>query len=293
MTAENIFDRYGVKYGKERMSQHTTFGVGGNALMAELGAENAAQVLIALENENIAFTLIGKGSNMLVADGELDRVFVHMGREISDIQVTGSSIICGAGAPLSAVCVKARDMSLTGLEFAYGIPASVGGAVYMNAGAYGGEIKDVLASVTAVCGGEIRKFSADELDLGYRHSRLMDERIFCLSAEFALAPGNSDEITARMDELMGKRRDKQPLEYRSAGSTFKRPRGAYAAALIEQCGLKGYTAGGAQVSRKHSGFVINTGDATFDDVMAVIDHVRRTVKQQTGYDLEVEPEIVS
>ena len=292
MSAEQIFDRYGVRYAIERMSAHTTFGVGGEALIAELDTDSAASVLIALESEGIPFTLIGNGSNMLVSDDRLDRVFVHMGRGIADITVQDETIICGAGAPLSAVCIKARDMSLTGLEFAYGIPASVGGAVFMDAGAYGGELKDVLTRITAVTDGKVRTFTADELDLGYRHSRLMDERIYCLSAEFALSRGDKAQITARMEELMGKRRDKQPLDMKSAGSTFKRPQGAYAAALIEQCGLKGYTVGGAQVSTKHSGFVVNTGTASFDDVMAVIAHVQRVVKDKTGFDLETEPEII-
>ena len=186
-----------------------------------------------------------------------------------------------------------RDEGLSGLEFAYGIPASIGGAVYMNAGAYGGEIKDILlyADITDL-DGNIHRMDAKELGLSYRHSELMYNTLFCISAAFTLTRGDKSARDANMQELMGRRRDKQPLEYKSAGSTFKRPEGAYAAALIEQCGLKGFSVGGAEVSTKHSGFVINKGGASFDDVMGVIAHVQQVVKEKTGFYLEIEPEIM-
>lgn len=291
MRAEEIFDRYGLEYETVSMAAHTTFGIGGEALMAELSADKAG-VIAALEDEGIFFDVIGRGSNLLVADERIEKVFLHIGRLMADIEVNDCTIRCGAGAPLSAVCTRARDLSLTGLEFAYGIPASVGGAVYMNAGAYGGEIRDVLVSADIVSHDKIIRMSADELGLSYRHSRLMDEPLYCIGAEFRLGHGDREQINAEMEELMARRREKQPLEYKSAGSAFKRPQGAYAAALIEQCGLKGYTVGGAQVSTKHSGFVVNTGGATFKDVMAVMEHVQRTVRDMTGYELEIEPEIV-
>lgn len=204
------------------------------------------------------------------------------------------TIRCFAGVPLVKLCGFALDNGLGGLEFAYGIPGSVGGAVYMNAGAYGGEMKDVLASVTALdINGNIHEYSADELEMSYRHSRFTDSGEVILSAEFRLQKADKNSIKARMSELMEKRRSKQPLEFPSAGSTFKRPEGAYAAQLIEECGLKGFTVGNAQVSEKHSGFVINRGGASFDDVMAVIAEVKRTVAEKTGYRLECEPIIIS
>lgn len=197
------------------------------------------------------------------------------------------AVIAGAGLKLSALCKAALDSSLTGLEFAYGIPGTVGGAVYMNAGAYGGEMKDVLVSVTYLTReGEIVTEDAANLDLSYRHSIFEENGGCILSAKFHLKRGDSAAIKARMDELMQKRVDKQPLDKPSAGSTFKRPVGAFAAALIDQCGLRGYRHGGAAVSEKHCGFVVNLGGATCADVLALCDEVRVVVKEKTGYDLE-------
>ena len=201
--------------------------------------------------------------------------------------------IAGAGLKLSALCKAALDSSLTGLEFAYGIPGTVGGAVYMNAGAYGGEMKDVLVSVTYLTReGEIVTEDAANLDLSYRHSIFEENGGCILSAKFHLKRGDSAAIKARMDELMQKRVDKQPLDKPSAGSTFKRPMGAFAAALIDQCGLRGYRHGGAAVSEKHCGFVVNLGGATCADVLALCDEVRAVVKEKTGYDLEKEIRVV-
>ena len=278
----------------EPLAAHTTFGIGGKAaVFAEVTAA-AAPAAIALMTETATpFEVLGRGSNVLIADKTLDKVFLHFGQDMADITVQGETLVCGAGASLSAACIKARDEGLSGMEFAYGIPASIGGAVYMNAGAYGGEIKDILLYADIVSlDGKIHRMNAEELELSYRHSGLMYNTLFCISAVFSLKKGDKAEIDAKMQELMGRRREKQPLEYKSAGSTFKRPQGAYAAALIEQCGLKGYSVGGAEVSTKHSGFVINKGGASFDDVMAVIAHVQQVVKDKTGFSLEIEPEIM-
>ena len=194
---------------------------------------------------------------------------------------------------LSALCKTALEHSLTGLEFAYGIPGTVGGAVYMNAGAYGGEMKDVLTTVQYLTAeGEVKEAAAAELDLRYRHSIFEENGGCILSAQFALTPGKPEVIRAKMDELMAKRLDKQPLDKPSAGSTFKRPVGAFAAALIDQCGLRGYRHGGAAVSEKHCGFVVNLGGATCADVLALCDEVRAVVKEKTGYDLEKEIRVV-
>lgn len=277
------------------LSRYTTFGIGGNCpLMIEIGSERGVSELVkALSADNIPFYVIGKGSNLLVEDGEIPMVFLHIGKNLADISEKMGVITCQAGAALSAVSAFARDRGLTGLEFAYGIPGNVGGAVYMNAGAYGGEMKDIVISVTASdFEGNIREFSAEELDFGYRHSLFSGGGYIILSARLRLSAGNTDEISSKMAELTAKRKEKQPLEYRSAGSTFKRPEGTFAALLIEECGLKGYSCGDAEVSVKHSGFVINKGTASFEDVMNVIEHVKKTVYEKRGISLECEPEII-
>lgn len=277
------------------LSRYTTFGIGGKCpLMIEIGSEKgAAELVRALSDAKLPFYIIGKGSNLLVEDGDIPMVFLHIGRDLADISEEKGVITCQAGAALSAVSAFARDRGLTGLEFAYGIPGNIGGAVYMNAGAYGGEMKDVVISVAASdFKGNIREFSADELDFGYRHSVFTGGGYIILSAKLKLSPGNTDEISDKMAELTAKRKEKQPLEYRSAGSTFKRPQGTFAALLIEECGLKGYSCGDAEVSVKHSGFVINKGTASFEDVMNVIEHVKKTVYEKRGISLECEPEII-
>ncbi len=277
------------------LSDYTTFGIGGRCpLMIEVNGEECLKVLPQLmTNADIPFYVIGKGSNLLVSDSDIDMVFLHMGKDIADISEENGIITCQAGAGLSAVSAFAYRHSLTGLEFAHGIPGNIGGAVFMNAGAYGGEMKDIVISVRAADHfGQIMEFSAQELDFGYRRSKFSAGGYIITEARLMLRKGNSEEIKEKMEELSAKRREKQPLEYRSAGSTFKRPEGTFAALLIEQCGLKGYSCADAQVSEKHSGFVINKGSASFEDVMNVIDHVRKTVYAQTGIMLECEPEII-
>lgn len=276
----------------EPLSRYTTFGIGGKCpLMIEINGEECLKKLLPMMD--MPFYVIGKGSNLLVSDRDIDMIFLHMGKDNSDISLNGNVLTCKSGAALSAVSSFARDNSLTGLEFAYGIPGNIGGAIFMNAGAYGGEMKDVVQSVRAVdYQGNVCEFSADELDFSYRHSKFSGGGYVITEARLALSQGDKEEIAAKMAELTAKRKEKQPLEYRSAGSTFKRPQGTFAALLIEQCGLKGYSCGAAQVSEKHSGFVINKGGASFADVMSVIGHVKETVYAKTGIMLECEPEII-
>ncbi|MGN0642282.1 MAG: UDP-N-acetylmuramate dehydrogenase [Huintestinicola sp.] len=280
----------------EPMSRHTSFKIGGkcDCFIDINSAESLSELVKYMKRENVPYYVVGRGTNLLVSDNDIHKVILHIGREFSDIS-TGADgkLYCRSGAMLSAVCLAACEAGLTGMEFAYGIPGRIGGAVYMNAGAYGGEMKDIVLYADAMDEeGNIRRFKGSELDFGYRSSVFNRNNYIVTDVCIQLEKGDKNAINARMEELIRKRREKQPIEYPSAGSTFKRPEGAYAAALIEECGLKGYTVGGAKVSEKHSGFVINTGNATFNDVMAVMEHVRQTVKDKTGYTLEYEPEII-
>lgn len=279
----------------EPMAKHTTFRVGGAAKYAAfVSTASEIESLIKLCNDNdVQYYIIGNGSNVLISDKGYDGLMIIIGRNMSEISVEGETIRAGAGALLSAIGSKALNAGLAGFEFACGIPGTLGGACFMNAGAYGGEMKDIVQSVRAVdYSGNAHEFSAEELDFGYRHSIFSGGGYIITEATLKLAHGDMDEISAKMAELTAKRKEKQPLEYRSAGSTFKRPQGTFAALLIEQCGLKGYSCGAAQVSEKHSGFVINKGGASFDDVMSVISHVKETVYAKTGIMLECEPEII-
>lgn len=278
----------------EPMSRHTTFGVGGAAaLFIEPTSEGQISVLHSTAAAlGVAVFCLGRGSNLLVADSGLPFAVLHIGEDFSGItQIDETTLQVLSGTKLTALCYAAVTYGLTGLEFAYGIPGSVGGAVYMNAGAYGGELCSAIRSVTFMDEtGANRTLGREELDFSYRRSYFTGKGCVILSAEIALAPGNREDIHLAMDDYMQRRRDKQPLEYGSAGSTFKRPAGAFAGALIDQCGLKGFTIGGAQVSEKHAGFVINRDNATAADVFAVIGHVQATVSRETGYTLE--PEIM-
>jgi UDP-N-acetylmuramate dehydrogenase len=302
MTADNLIrlEKEAEKAGctllhNAELKNYTSFKIGGKVpFLAELDSvEKCVKVIPFAKKYDIPFYVIGKGSNIIADDkGVNAAVFRICGGDIS--LEDESTLVCYAGVPLVRLCTFALENSLTGLEFAYGIPGSVGGGVYMNAGAYGGEIKDVLVSVTAMdTDGNVHTYNADELDLSYRHSRFMASGEIVLSAKLKLKKGDKADIKKAMDDVMEKRRLKQPLEYPSAGSTFKRPEGSYASLLIDQCGLKGLSVGNAEVSEKHSGFIINKGGATFDDLMALIDKVKDIVKEKTGYDLECEPVIIS
>lgn len=279
-----------------RLSELTTFKIGGACrALITLPDIAACQTIITYLRENkIPFTLIGRGSNLLAPDQGYEGVVLKLGGALaSDITEENGAVTCGAGVSLKNLCLFALEHALTGLEFAYGIPGSVGGAVFMNAGAYDGEFSQILESVTVLDeNGALLTLSASELNLGYRHSVFMERPWIILQATVRLTSGDPEAIRAKMQDLLGRRKSKQPLEFPSAGSTFKRPAGSFASKLIDECGLKGYTVGGAQISEKHAGFVINRGGATFADVMAVCQHVQEVVKAQTGFILELEPEII-
>lgn len=281
----------------EPMSRHTTFRIGGTVdrFLTVESEEQLIALLRILENENIPWQVLGNGSNLLVSDKGIRGAVLTLGGVFAEIELLpdGKTVRAGAAAPLSSLCAFARDKGLSGLEFAWGIPGSVGGAAYMNAGAYGGEMKDVIRSVTHLTAdGEIVTLPAERLELSYRHSRYSGKRDIILRAEYGLEPGDGSEIAGKMDELIGRRKEKQPYDMPSAGSVFKRPVGGYAAVLIEECGLKGKKIGGAQVSPKHAGFIVNTGGATCEDVLALIGEIQKTVKEQTGTELECEVRVV-
>lgn len=282
-----------IEYKKaEPMSRHTTFKIGGNAdVLVKVKTEEELKAVLSLIREyDTPYFILGKGSNLLVSDKGIEGVVISLGG-LDDITIEGDTVVCGAGASLRAVCLAVQKASLSGLEFAYGIPGTVGGALYMNAGAYGGEMSQVVVSATAIDrDGNIKEFDAPQMKLDYRTSAFKNTDLIITSVTLKLKQGNPDEIKAAMDDFFGRRRDKQPLEFPSAGSTFKRPEGHFAGALIEKNKLKGVCVGGAQVSEKHAGFVINTGGASCDDVLSLIKKVQDTVKTADGVDLE--PEVI-
>lgn len=279
----------------EPMAEHTTFRVGGPArrLAQPASGEELAGLLDLAENRGWPWLVLGNGSNLLAADEGLDRLVIHTGK-LDFLERTGERTIrAGAGVSLARLAVFAWKEALAGLSFAHGIPGSLGGAVCMNAGAYGGEMCQVVRSVNAWFPGKgVAPLTAEELDFSYRHSVFSNAPGVVLDAEFLLTSGDPAAIKAEMEELIRRRREKQPLEYPSAGSTFKRPAGHFAGGLIEQCGLKGVRVGGAQVSEKHAGFLINAGGATCADVLALIELVRDTVRERTGVELEPEVKII-
>lgn len=279
----------------EPLSRHTTFQIGGPAAVF-CRPETPAQLLRMLElcrEHGVRSYLLGNGSNTLFSDAGFDGAVVCTVEMKRPVTVSGNVLRAAAGAPLGAVCRKAQQAGLAGLAFAFGIPGTVGGAVYMNAGAYGGELKQVLRRVTFLDRAlRLDSLPVQELALGYRTSRFETGGGVILEAEFSLAPGDPAAIEAEMQELMARRREKQPLELPSAGSTFKRPQGAFAGALIEQAGLRGFAVGGAAVSTKHCGFVVNTGGATCADVVALTEEIARIVYEKTGYRLEREIRVV-
>ena len=276
---------------QEPMTRRTTFGIGGPALLLRprSRAELQAAMTLCREAGEEPF-ILGRGSNLLVSDSGISRPVIQLDGDFTAITREGNTLRCGAGASLIAVCRAAAENSLSGIEWGYGIPGSLGGGVYMNAGAYGGELRDVLTEVTFLDeAGEYRTLPAAELSLSYRHSIFEDRPgTVIVGAVLTLTPGDPAAIRAAMEDYMSRRREKQPLEYGSAGSTFKRPVGNYASALMDQCGLKGLSVGGAEVSRKHAGFIINRGGATAADVRELIAEVQRIVREKTGYTLECE-----
>lgn len=280
----------------EPLCGHTTFKIGGNctALIEVNSTESLRKLLDAARADSVRTFVLGKGSNVLFADEGFDGVVLHIASEMSEVRLLGeTSVFAQAGCSMMKLCRFALENSLTGLEFSYGIPGTVGGAVFMNAGAYGGEIKDVIKSASVVnTRGELEKLTNAQLDLSYRHSSIMQTGGIVCDAVFELQKGDRAQIESKMNELMGRRRDKQPIEFPSAGSTFKRPEGFFAGKLIQDSGLRGFTVGGAQVSEKHCGFVINTGNATSDDVKSLIQQVQKIVQEKTGQFLECEVRII-
>ena len=276
---------------EEPLSRHTTFRVGGPA--EYLVTPQIAQIPPVVElcrRYDLPLTVIGNGSNLLIADGGLRGVVMEIGKAASGIRVIDEEdLAVSAGSLLSETAAFAAKEGLAGMEFAAGIPGSLGGAVVMNAGAYGGEMKDILSGVRVLTRrGEILVRPADELELSYRHSRMMDEQDIVLEARLNLTQDSTAVIRARMEELRKKRVEKQPLEYPSAGSTFKRPEGYFAGKLIEDAGLRGFRVGDAQVSEKHCGFVINRGAATAAQILELMQEVQRRVREHSGVDLEPE-----
>lgn len=280
----------------EPMSAHTSFKIGGEAALFIVPKDSdSLKSVIKRCKECLARVIIlGNGSNMLFADGKIDAVVISMCLESAEVSYLGAGRIkSDAGVSLMRVCRLALSNSLSGLEFAYGIPGSVGGAVYMNAGAYGGEIKDIIEKCEYLTPqGEIKVMNKDDMHLGYRKSIFSENLGVVLSATFALKDGNAEEIKLKMDDFMSRRKSKQPLEYPSAGSVFKRPEGYFAGALIEECSLKGYSIGGAQVSEKHAGFIINKGSASAKDVMDLIEYIKDKVLKEKGVKLEPEIKLI-
>ena len=278
-------------YFEEPMKKHTTFRIGGAAdyYLCPHTPEEILEIIQVCREEQIPWFVIGNGSNLLVSDSGYRGAVIQIYRNFSRVVCEETVIRAQAGALLSQIAAQAQKSSLTGFEFAAGIPGTLGGAVTMNAGAYGGEMKDVLKSATVLTGdGQIRRLSAEELKLGYRTSIIKSGEYTVLEAEIGLERGDEEKIRSRMEELREQRKTKQPLEYPSAGSTFKRPEGYFAGKLIMDAGLRGFCVGGAQVSEKHCGFVINTGDATAADVVGLICEIQRRVEEQFGVKLEPE-----
>ena len=275
----------------EPMSKHTTFRIGGNAdMFVSPKVSQVSQIMAVAKEYDVPVTVIGNGSNLLVGDKGIRGLVLSFGKEAENIQLEGTRMTVAAGTILAKAAAEAARNSLTGLEFAAGIPGSLGGAIVMNAGAYGGEMKDVVVSAKVLTtAGEVVELSKEELDLSYRHSCIPEKDYIVLEATMELTPGDEATIREMMDDFKNRRVDKQPLEYPSAGSTFKRPEGYFAGKLIQDASLRGYQVGGAQVSEKHCGFVINTGNASAKDVIQLIEDVKRIVYDK--FQVELEPEV--
>lgn len=294
---QSFYDKLNNVIGKdsilidEPMSRHTTFRVGGPAdfFVTPKVKEEVRDVIRICKEAGMPYYIIGNGSNLLVSDAGYRGVIVQIYKEMNEVKVEGDLVKAQAGALLSGIAAKALGAELSGFEFASGIPGTIGGACVMNAGAYGGEMKDVLESVTVLTGeGKIIELGRNELELGYRTSVIAKKGYIVLGAALKLERGDGEKIKTYMDELKEKRVTKQPLEYPSAGSTFKRPEGYFAGKLIEDAGLRGFQVGGAQVSEKHCGFVINRDHAAAADIMELMRQVQIRVKENSGVDLEPE-----
>lgn len=277
------------------LSEYVTFRFGGkcHALININSVESIIEIIQYLKNKNINYFILGRGSNILVPDDGFDGVVLLFGNNFSNIESDGNTIKAESGALLASVCMYAQKLELSGMENLYGIPGTIGGALFMNAGAYGSEMSDIVVSAEYIdenC--QKHSINCKDMELSYRHSFFSGKNYIITSVTIKLNKGDSQTIRQNMTSCMNKRSSKQPLEFPSAGSTFKRPEGSYASLLIEQCGLKGLTCGGAMVSEKHSGFVINKGNATFTDVMNLCEKVKKIVKEKTGYTLELEPVIM-
>ena len=285
----------GIKYVEnEPMSRHTTFRTGGPAdlLVMPSSVQELSETLCAFRRQGIKPTVIGNGSNLLVSDKGIRGAVIKIGEDLSDMTVCGETVTCGAGAHLNRLCVFAAENGLSGAECLYGIPGTVGGAVYMNAGAYGSEIKDILKSVTYMDpDGVICELAGTE-GYGYRFSPFTGTDNIIAGASFGFVHGDKEAVTAKMTEIKERRAEKQPLNFPSAGSTFKRPEGYFAGVLIEQSGLKGRSVGGACVSEKHAGFIVNKGGATTGDILELISIVQKQVYADHGVILETEVKFV-
>ena len=294
---QKVIEKFWNLLGKDRvlvdepMKRHTTFRIGGPAdfFLLPSTVDEVRGILEICREEELPYFILGNGSNLLVSDKGYRGVIIQLYRNFSNISVEGNEICASSGALLSQIAAAARNASLTGFEFAGGIPGTLGGAVFMNAGAYGGELKDVLKEAVVMTEqGEILTLPVEKLDMGYRTSRIKKAGYLVLGARLVLEQGDMDKIRGTTKDLTEKRVGKQPLEYPSAGSTFKRPEGYFAGKLIMDAGLRGYQVGDAQVSEKHCGFVINKGNATAADVLTLIENVREKVQEQFGVTLEPE-----
>ncbi len=278
----------------ELMKNHTSFKIGGPAdeLCEAESVQEIKDLIEYAKEKNIEYTVMGNGSNLLVGDKGIRGLVIKIAHGFSRASVSGKTITASSGILLSKLANLALSENLSGLEFASGIPGTLGGAIFMNAGAYGGEMKDVIKKVTYLENGEVKTVENKELDFGYRRSRFCGTDAIILSAEIELKKAEYDEIKEKMEDFKERRTSKQPLSMPSAGSTFKRPEGYFAGKLIEDANLKGFSIGGAQVSEKHSGFVINTGNSTAQDVVDLIKHIQKTVYDKFGVELETEVKMV-
>ena len=302
MGLKEIKDLLAGKMGEEYiienvpMAEHSSFKAGGSAdlMVMPQSIDQLKEVLQILSGGDYPYMILGNGSNILVKDSGYRGIMVKMGSAFDSVQIDGNRVICGAGTLLSVAAKAAANAGLAGLEFASGIPGSIGGAVFMNAGAYDGEIKFVLekARIISKDGTQDRYMTADELDMGYRHTALHESGDIAVEAVFKLEEGNAEEIKAKIADLTARRNSKQPVQFPSAGSFFKRPVGYFAGKLVQDAGLKGLTVGGAQVSELHSGFVINIGGATATDILQLMEIVQQTVMDKFGVMLEPEVRII-